>query len=154
MSAALCFYNSSIFPGWAHGEDKLDSSLLCHQAPAMALYLFSVSGCAGFICEINVTIKWNFPFWEKKKKKKGVWRLEVGTLLPHDDSRAQQEKDWLLFFPGKRPVNRRQPQLRQWQATILQTLNPSNVLFVYYSTSTPYFTLLKITPLLCKRTWR
>ena len=99
MSAALCFYNKSIFPGWARGEDKLDSSLLCHQAPAMALYLFSVSGCAGFICEINVTINWNFPFW---KKKKGVWRLEVGTLLPHDDSRAQQEKDWLLFFPGKR----------------------------------------------------
>lgn len=29
----------------------------CSQASALALYLLSVSGCVGFICEIDVKIK-------------------------------------------------------------------------------------------------
>lgn len=40
MSAALCFYSRSIFPGWAH-EDKVDSSLLCTR-PLQWHFIYSV----------------------------------------------------------------------------------------------------------------
>lgn len=56
LPSLLC--NRNIFPGWGRGGGELDSSLLLLPGlSALALYRFSVSGCVGFICETDVTIK-------------------------------------------------------------------------------------------------
>lgn len=77
----LC--NRNTFPGWKHGGDgpgffppSVARPLHWH------FYLLSVSGCVGFICEIDITIKWNLPLcvlvWQSLCQ--GPWKVrEPGT---------------------------------------------------------------------------
>lgn len=53
MSAILCVIEISFQVGDMEEMDWIPPSF-CFQASALALYLLSVSGCVGFICEIDI----------------------------------------------------------------------------------------------------